>query len=190
MSSRSSNNSHSDLTFPGFYRVGWIKSAHGIRGEVFIQLFAGQVDWADGAETLSLLPSGAASLSAYSIEKLRPHKEGLIVQLKGVHTRNDSEALCKAQVFIAESLLEADPGEPIFLHQIDGFEILAKEGRGLGQVVGFSSNGPQDLLVVRPHGGGPDELVPFVDPFIVHIDFDKKQVTMDLPPGILLPEEE
>ena len=94
----------------------------------------------------------------------------------------------KSQVYIPEELLEAEPGETIYLHQIEGFELMDKEGKSLGCIVGFASNGPQDLLRVQTSGG--EALVPFVDAFIEGIDFEKNQVIMDLPPGLLALEEE
>jgi 16S rRNA processing protein RimM len=181
VSSRSSSSTHPDVSFTGYFRVGFVKSAHGIRGELFIQLFAGRADWE--SDELQLLAPGESELRTYEIETLRPHKEGLIVQLAGVKDRNASEALRKSQVYIPESCLESEEGDTIFLKQISGFELTDKDGQALGRIEGFSSNGMQDLLEVRTPKG--ISLVPFVDDFIVDIDFDKKQVRMDLPPGLL-----
>ena len=58
------------------------------------------------------------------------------------------------------------------------------EGELIGEIVDFSSNGAQDLLVVKTTAGH-EALVPFVDDFIFNIDFDARQVRMDLPPGLI-----
>ncbi|MBX3022509.1 MAG: 16S rRNA processing protein RimM [Bdellovibrionales bacterium] len=184
MSSRSSS-SHTPLFFTGYHCVGFIKSAHGIRGELFLGLFAGQADWE--SLSLSLLLPGSSELKDFELTSLKPHKDGMIVRLKGVDTRNEAELLRKSQVYIPEAALESEPGHPIFLAQIQGFELTDPAGAVLGRIEGFSSNGPQDLLQVRV--SGRIALVPFIDEFIVDIDFDKKQVRMDLPPGLLNEEE-
>jgi len=179
--SRLSSNIPAPVSFPGFFGVGYVRSAHGIRGEVFLGLFAGQADW--DSDTLFLLLPNAKTLKSFEVESLSPHKDGLIAKFKGVDSRNDSEALKRAQVYVSEDVLEAEPGDTIFLRQILGFELADADGARLGEIGGFSSNGLQDLLQVRTPTG--EYLVPFVEDFIVDIDFDKKQVRMDLPPGLL-----
>lgn len=129
-----------------------------------------------------LLPD-ATELKEFEVEKSKPHKDGLIVKLKGVPSRNEAETLRKSAVFVSEEVLVSEPGEPIFLGEIEGFTLVSKDDAVLGKITGFSSNGPQDLLKVETPKG--ERLVPFIDEFIVDIDFDKECVRMDLPPGLL-----
>jgi 16S rRNA processing protein RimM len=153
-------------------------------------LHADRADWADETETLLLLPPGKSELETFAILSMKPHKDGWILELKGVGDRNRAEELAKAAVYIDSGLLvENEPGEQIYLKQILGFEVVDKNGLILGGIVGFGTNGPQDLLRVKP-ASGKEALIPLIDAFLVHIDFDKKQVTMDLPPGLLNLEEE
>jgi 16S rRNA processing protein RimM len=53
----------------------------------------------------------------------------------------------------------------------------------IGAIVGFSSNGPQDLIVVNYNG--KDIEIPFVEAFICDLDFDHKKLMMELPEGLL-----
>lgn len=188
MSSRSSNNSSitTPPEIPEFFRVGWVQSAHGLKGELYVRLNAGEADWLDVAEEIFLLAPGARAeeLKGFEIVQLKPHKEGLIARLKGIDNRNASEAAEKSQVYIPEAYLEAEPGDTIFLNQILGFKVVDQTTGEAGEIIGFSSNGPQDLLrIKRPTGA--EALIPLVDEFLVEIDFDNKQVTMDLPPGLI-----
>jgi 16S rRNA processing protein RimM len=149
-----------------------------------VRLYAGESEWHGEAEELSLLLKNATALRAFKIQKASPHKDGLIVKFAEIRDRNQAEELAKAGVYVSEDLLEAGEGETVYLKQIENFELVDKEGAVLGRIVGFASNGPQDLLRVRL-SGDEEALVPLVDAFLVHIDFDKQQVTMDLPPGLL-----
>ncbi len=179
----SSNSSFSPPQFTGLYCVGWVHSAHGIRGEIFVRLNAGVADWADDVETLSLLAKGAKDVVAFKIQKISAHKDGLIVRLEGVVDRNRAEEIAKSLVYIDEDLLESEEGEAIYLKQILGFKLLDPAGLILGEITGFATNGMQDLLRVKTPDG-KEALVPLVAAFLQHIDFDKQQVTMDLPPGL------
>lgn len=89
----------------------------------------------------------------------------------------------KSGVYIPQSLLTADPSAGLFLHQILGFDLYDIGGKCLGTITGFGSNGAQDLLKVQGEAG-PEVLIPFVQAFLVNIDFDKRQVKMDLPEGL------
>jgi 16S rRNA processing protein RimM len=146
-------------------------------------LKAGQADWLDGVKTLVLVKPGETESSSFEIEKISVHKDGLIVRLKNWRDRNQAELWRKSSVYIAEELLKAEEGEPIYLKQVLDFTVIDLEGKALGVIRGFASNGSQDLLRVYPPSGG-EALIPFVDAFIRHIDFDKQQLTMDLPPGL------
>ncbi len=191
VSSRLSSNSPSfrQPIIPDFVGVGWIQSAHGIRGEVFIGLNAKSADWPLDLDAIYLLLPGKSELQRFAISYLKPHKNGLIGRLKEIPDRNAAEKIEKSQVYIADEYLESKPGEQIFLKQVLGFTVIDKQEGELGRIEGFATNGPQDLLQIARAKGG-QALVPFVDAFIVHIDFDKKQLTMDLPPGLIDLEEE
>lgn len=188
MFSRSSNK-FTPKSFPGYHCVGWVKQAHGIRGELFVQLYAAKADWLSDLNNIFLLPPNENALKTWEVEVCRPHKDGLILKVKGVSDRNTSETMRKSGVYIPDELLEAEEGEGIFLKQILNFEVVDRAGVPLGKITGFSSNGVQDLLHLQ-RAGKPEALVPFIDQFLVNIDFDKSQVKMDLPRGLIDLEEE
>lgn len=150
-----------------------------------VQLFAGQADWE--AEELFLVLPGTRELKRFALVSERPHKEGLIAVLEGVGDRNAAEAIAKSPVYVSNEVLVSENGEQIFLHEILGFDVTDPAGQVLGRIEAFRDNGAQDLLEVRTGKGL--SLVPFVDDFIVEIDFDKKQVRMDLPPGLIDAED-
>ena len=168
--------------------MGWVSSAHGIRGEVFVRLYAKESDWHDEAESLSLLLNRASELKSFSIQKVQSHKDGLIVKFAEVRDRNQAETLAKSGVYVGDELLTADKGDGFYLKQIENFQLVDTAAAVLGQITGFGSNGPQDLLRVRTPEG-KEALVPLVEAFLVDIDFDKQTVTMDLPPGLLTLED-
>jgi 16S rRNA processing protein RimM len=167
--------------------VGWVKQAHGIRGELFVQLYAGKADWLSDLNSVSLLAPGDSTLKTWDVEVCRPHKEGLILKVKGVSDRNTSETMRKSGVYIPQEMLVADEG--LFLGQILNFKVVDLHGVVLGEIIGFASNGVQDLLRLKRENG-VEALIPFVDAFVANIDFDNHQVKMDLPQGLLDLEEE
>lgn len=86
------------------------------------------------------------------------------------------------EFYVEDDLFVSKPGEGIYLNEIKNFKLKDPEQKVLGEIVGFSSNGVQDLLVVEANGKKVE--VPFVDAFIKKIDFKHQAVVMDLPEGL------
>ncbi len=167
-----------------FVRVGKVKDAHGIRGELYVVLFAGEADWLNKFKELRLVvEAGGADVKNYQIKSARVHKAGLIVKTNEIKDRNEAETLKGRLVEIPEAFLISKPGETIFLREILGFKVSTKARGEIGPVVKFSSNVAQDLLVVDTAHGQFE--IPFVEAFIVKINYEAKTILMDLPEGLL-----
>ena len=170
--------------------MGWVKDAHGLRGDLYVQLFAKSADWLESADHLHLEKVAPAALEsvAFAIEKAKPFKDGLIVKLESFVDRTFAEGWRKAKVYILAELLVSEPGQQVFLDQLLDFSVWDK-GLAVGVVRGFGTNGPQDLLRVERVSGG-EALVPLVEAYILSIDFEGRKILMDLPPGLLSVEED
>lgn len=167
-----------------YVRVGKMKDAHGIRGELFVVLFAGEAEWLDKLKELRLVfENGSGEPKTYQIKSARAHKNGLIVKTMEIKDRNEAETLKGLLVEIPESFLVSNPGEQIFLREILGFTVSTVAKGEIGKVVKFSSNVAQDLLVVATKKGEFE--IPFVDAFVKKMDYKAGTILMDLPDGLL-----
>lgn len=169
-----------------YHLVGKVKEAHGIRGELYLLLFAKRADWLEQLEKIHLEkeePHGESDQRTLSIQKLRAHKSGLILKSPDLNDRNEAETLKGYLFYIPAELLVAPSGERPYLIELLGFRITDPEKNFLGEVSGFSSNGAQDLLVVKTAQG--DFEVPYVDAFIRAVDYENQVLEMDLPEGLL-----
>ncbi len=175
--------SNSDLSL---FHVGWVHSAHGIQGQVYIHLKAKTADWF--REGQSFYIGEISKQRDFKVMSARPHKHGLLVQLVGISDRNQAEALKKLEVWISKDQLVTTEAETPFLLELLGFEVCV-EGESVGVVSGFSSNGAQDLLEVQ-RAGKVLGWVPFVSPLVVEIDRKKRCIVMSLPEGLLGDGEE
>ncbi|PIS11497.1 MAG: 16S rRNA processing protein RimM [Bdellovibrio sp. CG10_big_fil_rev_8_21_14_0_10_47_8] len=173
-------------------KVGKIKSAHGLKGELSVFVFSGEASWLKKLKQFGLGIDHENDLQrqivSYTVDGARQTPTGLILKTLEIEDRTQAEKL-KGQIFyIPEELLRSQAGETIFLHEIEGFQLIdVVSGQG-GIISGFSSNGVQDLLVVTREDGRQVE-IPFVAPFIVKIDFKSETLQMKLPEGLLRPED-
>ncbi len=166
-----------------YLNVGWLKDAHGLKGEVFVRLAAAKADWLQRLDILRLLSKFDGQLSEFEVLAKSVHKDGLILKLKGVESREAAEALKGSVVEIPADYLNSKSGEGIYLHEILGFEVIDGQLGSLGPILKFSSNGAQDLLVVKP--GRTEQLIPFVKAFIEEINWSEKKIRMQLPEGLI-----
>ena len=133
-------------------------------------------------KSFSLKSKTSDELFPYTVERTKPFKKGIIVKAAEIANRNDSEAVEHMEFFVDDALLVSAPGENIYLSEILNFKLKNPDQTVLGEIVGFSSNGVQDLLVVQTSDKKVE--VPFVDAFIKKIDFKHSAVVMDLPEGL------
>ncbi|CAE79961.1 putative 16S rRNA processing protein [Bdellovibrio bacteriovorus HD100] len=163
--------------------VGKIREAHGLKGDLYVLVFSGEIAWAKRMKTFGLKAKDSDEIKTFTVERTKPFKKGLIVKAAEVADRTAAEGLEHMEFFIDDELMVSKPGETIFLSEIKNFKLKNPEQTVLGEIVGFSSNGVQDLLVVETTDGKTAE-VPFVDAFIKKIDFKHQAVVMDLPEGL------
>lgn len=164
--------------------VGKVKEAHGLRGDLYVLVFSGDVSWSNKLETFQLIKSEQEQEQTVnlSVKKIKPYKKGLIVTTNEINNRTLAEDLVGAQFFVSEELFISKKGEAIYLSEILNFSLLDNDNKILGQISGFTTNGAQDILIIKNQKG--DFLVPFVAPWVVNIDFESKVVKMNLPEGL------
>lgn len=163
--------------------VGKVKDAHGLRGELYVLIFSGEVPWAKKLKSFELRSPKTGEAVTFDVEKMKPFKQGLILKPTTMADRNAAEAVKGYEFYIPADIFVSKPGETIFLNEILEFMVKNVAQENIGPIKGFSSNGAQDLLVIETSKGKAE--IPFVEAFIKKIDFKHKTVVMDLPEGLL-----
>jgi 16S rRNA processing protein RimM len=165
-------------------KVGKVKEAHGLRGDLWILIFSKDVSWSEDLTQFGLGPDMEnPNPQVFEIQKVKPFKQGLLIKPVEVSDRTEAEKL-KGQIFyVPEHLFETDEGDVIYLSEILNFEIWDQTNSCRGLITAFSSNQAQDLLVVSKTEGGTAE-IPFVEDFIVEMDYANKKIIMNLPEGL------
>jgi 16S rRNA processing protein RimM len=154
--------------------IGGVARAHGIRGEVVIVTHDPESALLADLETLWI---GGAERR---VTGARGTHRGWLVQLDGVVTRNDAEALRGQLVEVDRSVLELADGE-ILLADLVGCRVIRPDGAPWGTIAAIEGS-MQDLLVI--HDGEIERMLPLVDEFVTDIDLDNGVVTVDPPEGL------
>ncbi len=161
--------------------IGQVTKAHGIKGELKIMAFSGQLQSITQHNSLILVSRQGQISPAFKVVRSRIGNKEAIVHLKGVSDRNDAEKLCKHGVLVHKDDLPILAADELYLHELEGLQVKTEEGQVLGRIESFFSNGVQDILVV---GTGKKEfLIPLIPGMISKRN--EKCVTIAPPPGLL-----
>ena len=165
-------------------KVGKIKEAHGLRGEVYVLIFSKETSWVKNLKACGFKNSEKNVKRKLLVVRAKPYKEGLIVLFEGFENRNQSEEIIGSDFYVPADLFVSKKGEEIYLEEVLSFQIFDQESF-VGVVSGFSSNGIQDLLLVDKEGFKNKIEIPFVKEFIKNINFEEKKIVMSLPEGLI-----
>lgn len=171
--------------------VGRIASAHGLRGEIAVEVLSDVPGrFAPGA---SLLLSAAGATRPVVVAAARNfssrHKERLLLSLHGIEDRTAAEALRGALLEVDAAAVPPAPAGSYYHYDLVGCRCIDRRAGELGAVAEVVEGGGGDLLrVVTPaHGDEParELLLPFVDAYLAEVDVAGRRILWDLPEGLI-----
>jgi len=150
--------------------VGRVARAHGVRGEVAVELVTNVPGrFAPGLEVR------LNGRSERVVAEVRPGPRGrLLVRFEGVTSRDAAEEL-RGEVISARHF--GGPAGEVWVHELVGRPVVDRAGRSRGRVVALEANPASDLLVLDD-----GQLVPLR--FLIERAPDGSLV-IDPPPGLL-----
>lgn len=168
MSKLTSNSSIEDpLTLSERLLVGYVRKAHGLKGEVVVRLTTNRDERvAKGA----VLYSGDDELV---VKASRPKDKDFLVLFEGITAREGADPLAGTELY-ADAL--DDPDE-LWVHELIGCRLIDQHGTDHGEVTAVHANPASDLLELDS-----EALVPAT--FITDVDIEAKTVSASVPDGL------
>ena len=165
--------------------VGRVAKAHGITGEVVVEIRTDDPDtrFVPGT-TLRAKPSRGGPESRYVVESVREHSGRLLVRLDGVADRSAAESL-KGTLFLVDTadLPPIDDPDEFYDHQLEGLLVVTTAGTPIGSVAEVLHTAAGELLSVRTEEG--EVLVPFVSAIVTSVSLADRTIEIDPPDGLL-----
>ncbi|GAA2717705.1 MULTISPECIES: ribosome maturation factor RimM [Streptomyces] len=163
--------------------VGRIGRAHGIKGEVTVEVRTDEPELRLGPG--AVLMTDPAGVGPLTVESGRVHSGRLLLRFTGVADRNAAEAL-RNTLLIAEVDPDETPEDPeeYYDHQLVDLDVVTVDGTHVGRISEISHLPSQDLFIVEREDGS-EVMIPFVSEIVTEIDLDNQRAVVDPPRGLL-----
>ncbi len=110
------------------------------------------------------------------IVKGRVQGKTIVAQLKGVNDREVSRAYIGTEIYIERTQLPKLPKGEYYWDELTGLEVINHEGFVLGKISYMVDTGSNNVMVIN---GKKEHWVPYIEPFLISIDMDNRQVLVD-----------
>lgn len=154
--------------------LGRVVGVHGVKGWIKIESFTRPRE--------GIFEYGSWNLgtkegwTTYEVGSGRPQGPGLVAHLHGVSDRDQARSLVGAQIAIARDQLPPAGEDEVYWADLEGCEVVNRDGEILGVVSHLLETGANDVLVVRDGG---ERLIPYVGDFIDEVDLEAKVIRVD-----------
>ncbi|MDQ6635958.1 MAG: ribosome maturation factor RimM [Gemmatimonadota bacterium] len=126
------------MTRPEFIIVGRVRKAHGIRGEVVVEVITDEPDavFASGRRVFAGTATGELSGNRLElhIRSARPFNEGLLVGFAEVPDRNAAETWRGRYLLLPTDELPAPDEGEVYVHDLVGMRVELSDGQPVGTV--------------------------------------------------------
>ena len=160
--------------------VARIGKAHGLRGEVTVQVLTDSSDdrFVPGAAFVTE-PELAGPLV---VRTARDHNGVLLLSFEETDDRTGAEEL-RGIKLLADPLDDDGDEDTWYERDLVGLKAVTVGGDEVGEVIALRTGGAQDLLVIRLTDGR-EALVPFVTAIVPDVDIEGGRVVLDPPTGL------
>ncbi|MBX5447441.1 MAG: ribosome maturation factor RimM [Acidothermus cellulolyticus] len=161
--------------------VGRITRAHGVHGEVGVQVRTDDPDRRFAAGAVLTTDTGVT----LTVQRTRWHSGRLLVRFAGIDDRTAAEDL-RGRVLFAEVDERVRPEDPeeYYDYQLIGMRVETVTGQEIGVVREVLHLPGQDVLAIERSADG-EAFVPFVAALVPEVDVDQRRLRIDPPPGLL-----
>lgn len=163
---------------PERVRIGYIRRAVGLRGEVEVEPLT------NDPARFSMGLSVHAGSTVRQVETVRGGAPTLVIKLAGVDDRTIAEGLRGKYLEVETSEAQPLPDGSYYHWQLVGLEVVDVDGGSVGRVADVLQYPANDVYVVTQ--GGAEILVPALAQVVREIDLSAGRMVVDLPDEVVV----
>ena len=173
------------MKISGAIPVAKIVGAHGLHGTCKVYCYGECGDILRNGRNIFVRNADGVLLS-YEIDWAKPHARTVLLALKGIKDRSQTDKLIGCDIMIDKSNLPALPAGTYYWHDLIGLSVFTIEGRFLGRLAAVMPTGSNDVYVVRKHEDSEkgEILIPALGSVVVEVNLAENCMRVDLPEGL------
>ncbi|HIW70370.1 MAG TPA: ribosome maturation factor RimM [Candidatus Limosilactobacillus merdipullorum] len=166
-----------------YYDVATIVKTHGIKGELQVISLTDFPEERFQPGSQLFIEKDDGQHQEVEVESARPHKQFMLIKLKGYDNINDVLQFTKKKLQVSEDQQDDLPQGQYYYRQIVGLDVKTTNGQLLGQIKEIMPTGANDVwVVVRPNK--EDLLLPAIPDVIKEVNLDDGLVIVELMEGL------
>lgn len=172
----------SSESVPELVVVGVVRRAHGLRGELAVEVLSDVAGRISPGACFTAVHSGGAK-QPVKVVGVRPHQDQLLVTFAEVNDRTAAEGLRGASLEMDRALVPPAPTGSFYQFDLVGCEVRDPSGGELGTVMDLLFGPGGSMLRVEGRHG--ELLIPFVEGFLERVDVERRRIQVVLPEGFV-----
>ena len=162
--------------------AGEVVRPHGLDGRLKIRSHA-QSEKSFLQSGVIFLKPRSGGTRAFTVSSVKPHKNNVLLTLKGLDSLEEAEEYRGAAVFIRRDSLVQEETDEYFWFDLIGLEVYLDTGKYIGTIHHILPTGSNDVYVVRE--GETEVLVPAIHEVVKEIDLDARKMIITEMEGLL-----
>lgn len=164
-----------------YFKIGKLAATHGFRGDMILSHSLGKKTALKGLEKI-FIEQGKDSFLPYFIQKASARSETeTLVKLEGFDTREICREILQQEVWLTEDDFEKYTARTAPISWL-GFTMCDKE-EPIGEIIEVIEQPHQILCKVMYKG--KEALIPVHENSLLHIDKKRREISVNLPEGLL-----
>ncbi len=165
-----------------YFTVGNIVNTQGIKGEIRIMPTVDDVMRFKLLNKIYVERKG--SIKEYDIERVRFHKQFVLLKLKGIDDMTSAEALKGSTAKITEDMALPCEEDEYYIKDLYDMSVITEDNTELGIITDILFTGANDVYVISPKEGR-DILIPAIKDCILNVDIENKVMIVRIPEGLI-----
>ncbi|MCE1225685.1 MAG: ribosome maturation factor RimM [Geobacteraceae bacterium] len=173
-----------DVSDKNLIAVGRISGTHGIRGQVRLHSYSGNIESLQAAKSV-LLRSPAGNTRQAQLKRAAFHSGKFLLTLDGFDTIEKSQELTGYELFLQRDQLPAPDADEYYWQDLLGLSVVTTEGQELGTLKDILETGANDVYLVRNEITRHEYLIPAIGSVITSINLQTRIMTITPLEGLL-----
>ena len=173
-----------DDSIENLIAVGRISGTHGVRGQVRLHSYSGNLESLQAAHDVLLRFSSGISRQI-KLARVVLHSGKILLTLEGIDTIEQAQELVGGELVLQWEQLPKPDADEYYWRDLLGLSVLTNEGQLLGKISDIMETGANDVYLVKNDATRREYLIPAISSVINKVDLQTGTMTITPLEGLL-----